>query len=413
LTKFESPAEQDAFLKSLRRVHPGFVSDDGQVTTNVILHRFGGSDKYLPLREKLAGSTIPPQPTDEQRRDLQDALARLPLQPATGAKPLRLVITQRNTTALFGAGLIDKIPDAVLQGLAAVQSAHPEISGRVPPIKLTRVGRFGWRGQMEHLHDFVLGACANELGLEVPGQPQPLDPLRPKYRPASIDLTAQQCRALTTFVAWLPPPKYVQPADAEKRRVVEQGYKAFHSVGCAACHVESIGPVQGLYSDLLLHDMGLGLSDPVLARAAMVQTEQSLIPTDKRYKQEGRIIQDDIKVQPVSAQYGGGTQTVDNGTTYLTELGISTVIPSPTDKKTCILTKYEPVTTSLAQEWRTPPLWGLADSAPYLHDGRAATVLEAIAQHGGEAEPCLQRFIALSASERAAVLEFLGCLKAP
>jgi len=24
-------------------------------------------------------------------------------------------------------------------------------------------------------------------------------------------------------------------------------------------------------------------------------------------------------------------------------------------------------------EWRTPPLWGVADSAPYLHDGRAAT----------------------------------------
>ena len=25
-------------------------------------------------------------------------------------------------------------------------------------------------------------------------------------------------------------------------------------------------------------------------------------------------------------------------------------------------------------EWRTPPLWGVADSAPYLHDGKAKTL---------------------------------------
>ena len=36
-------------------------------------------------------------------------------------------------------------------------------------------------------------------------------------------------------------------------------------------------------------------------------------------------------------------------------------------------------------EWRTPPLWGVADSAPYLHDGRAATLDEAIRLHGGQA----------------------------
>ena len=34
-------------------------------------------------------------------------------------------------------------------------------------------------------------------------------------------------------------------------------------------------------------------------------------------------------------------------------------------------------------EWRTPPLWGVADSAPYLHDGRAATLEDAIKLHSG------------------------------
>src|SRR5262249_27869616 len=34
-------------------------------------------------------------------------------------------------------------------------------------------------------------------------------------------------------------------------------------------------------------------------------------------------------------------------------------------------------------EWRTPPLWGVADSVPYMHDGRAKTLEEAIKFHGG------------------------------
>jgi hypothetical protein len=38
------------------------------------------------------------------------------------------------------------------------------------------------------------------------------------------------------------------------------------------------------------------------------------------------------------------------------------------------------------QEWRTPPLWGIRDSGPYLHDGRATTFEQAIAIHGGEGQ---------------------------
>jgi CxxC motif-containing protein (DUF1111 family) len=34
-------------------------------------------------------------------------------------------------------------------------------------------------------------------------------------------------------------------------------------------------------------------------------------------------------------------------------------------------------------EWRTAPLWGVADSGPYLHDGRANSLAEAIELHGG------------------------------
>jgi CxxC motif-containing protein (DUF1111 family) len=63
-----------------------------------------------------------------------------------------------------------------------------------------------------------------------------------------------------------------------------------------------------------------------------------------------------------------------------------------------------------ATEWRTPPLWGVADSAPYLHDGRARTLDEAIRLHGGEAAPTSNRYAKLAASDRKALLGFLGSL---
>ena len=81
--------------------------------------------------------------------------------------------------------------------------------------------------------------------------------------------------------------------------------------------------------------------------------------------------------------------------------------------KTGIRSQFRLVATSTEQEWRTPPLWGTADSAPYLHDGRAETLVDAIALHGGEADACTKRFFELPVGERMAVLEFLSCLRAP
>jgi CxxC motif-containing protein (DUF1111 family) len=35
----------------------------------------------------------------------------------------------------------------------------------------------------------------------------------------------------------------------------------------------------------------------------------------------------------------------------------------------------------------TPPLWGVASRGPFLHDGRASSLREAVAAHDGEARP--------------------------
>ena len=66
-----------------------------------------------------------------------------------------------------------------------------------------------------------------------------------------------------------------------------------------------------------------------------------------------------------------------------------------------------------SQEWRTPRLWGVRDSAPYMHDGRAKTLEQAIAMHGGKAHPAAIRFFRLSHEDQTRVLSFLRTLVAP
>ncbi len=65
------------------------------------------------------------------------------------------------------------------------------------------------------------------------------------------------------------------------------------------------------------------------------------------------------------------------------------------------------------EEWKTPPLWGVADSAPYLHDGRAETLDAAISHHGGAAKKVRDRFRELSKSDQSDVVTFLKSLRAP
>jgi CxxC motif-containing protein (DUF1111 family) len=270
--------------------------------------------------------------------------------------PSGVHLSQRNTPALFGAKLIDEVPDRVILAGAKAQrmrwgmaSAEDESLpvGRPSRLPDGRIGRFGWKGQTSNLSDFVQGACANELGLGNPGQAQPV----PLYRLAStrsrgLDLTSEQCDQLTAFCASLSRPvERLSPEISEEQAV--SGKRLFGTVGCADCHTPNLGSVEGVYSDLLLHKMGRDL-------------------------------------------VGGGSygerpipvpDTTDDG-------------PAPS-------------------EWRTPPLWGVADSAPYLHDGRAATLEEAVRMHGGQGKRSAERFARLDAADRTALISFLKTLRAP
>jgi CxxC motif-containing protein (DUF1111 family) len=62
------------------------------------------------------------------------------------------------------------------------------------------------------------------------------------------------------------------------------------------------------------------------------------------------------------------------------------------------------------RQMRTAPLWGLRYASSLLHDGRAATPLQAILAHDGQGRRARNRFVALDQKAKDALLAFLGTL---
>ncbi len=266
--------------------------------------------------------------------------------------------SSRNTPALFGAGQIDHISDKALRDVAArPHTDFPEIKGRVSRLKNGQLGKFGWKGQTASLRDFVLAACSNELGLEVPGRHQVSLASAKDFDPSTLklDMDIAETQKLTSFVQTLPAPVFraIDPVTPMRGRVV------FDSIGCAACHMPKLSQVDGIYSDLLLHDLG-------------------------------------DRIQDFGLGYGMASKPI--GVTDRSD---------PRAESTPSTGEAGPT------EWRTTPLWGVASSAPYLHDGRAKTFTEAIRLHGGEAAQTTDRFTRLGFDDQQALLAFLHSLVAP
>jgi CxxC motif-containing protein (DUF1111 family) len=321
----------------------------GQPVREGVLHNFATSVNHEETLANLDVTFSPSSALDLMKRPGAFVTGR-------GGPDLRL--SQRKTPALFGAGLIDSIPyRAILaherkQRLRQNSGVSDEDAfpvGRALHLQDGRVGKFGWKAQTTSLADFVQAACANELGLGNPGTAQPASLNQPTYQPVGLDLTLQQCNQITAFVASLPRPIEQVADDPILRDRATQGKRLFSKVGCADCHTPQLGSVEGLYSDLLLHKMGSDLAAAGSTYYGMPR-------------------------QMLNLASGDGPQQ---------------------------------------DEWRTPPLWGVADSAPYLHDGRAKTLEDAIRLHGGQATRSKRQFQNLHPEEQGSLLIFLGTLRAP
>jgi mono/diheme cytochrome c family protein len=182
---------------------------------------------------------------------------------ATGPPPDANLISLRNTPALYGLGLVDAIPDSVIQANAVASGTRGRPNMVRDALGKERVGRFGWKADTASLEQFVGEAFRNELGITNPYAPADLVAHgdRCGATAASLKDDGAIVRAVTAYIASLPPlPSSVGPRHRAGRAL-------FSAIGCAACHTPTLsanGINVELYSDLLLHDLGPAMDDRVV-----------------------------------------------------------------------------------------------------------------------------------------------------
>jgi CxxC motif-containing protein (DUF1111 family) len=432
-------APQHVDTTALVKAHPGF-----KTARSLVLHHFGTDDQYATWRGKFLGiddNALPVTNVNDQSVGQSDVSKRLAMlraisESGLGSDPttsvqigqFAVVGSQRNPTALFGLGLIDSIPGPAIE--AAARKKHqgfPEIAGRVSMLKDKRVGRFGWKAQTASLSDFVLTACAVELGLEVPGHHQAGSPQKPEYLAKGLDLTSQECDSLVAFIRDIPRPVENVPATKTEMGEIASGRALFANVGCATCHTPKLGDVEGLYSDLLLHDLGpalgdtgqYGTFDPSSSEDEIIDDAGPIAEsTDDPLRPAGNEVLKRFQFAASSgAPAGSPAEAAPSRESDRAMLRMPSEAPpqlAQTDAAGPERSLLRPTSGPASRfEWRTPALWGFRDSGPYLHDGRAATLDQAVGLHDGESRKVTMKYFELSVRQRRQVEMFLKTLTAP
>jgi hypothetical protein len=273
-----------------------------------------------------------------------------------------------------------------------------EVRGLSPDLK---VRPFGWKGRHATLAEVSDEALSVHHGLQsrsyvervlkrapegglsaatLIGEGPPYDP---DQDGVESELGEGQGAALALYLSMLGAPIVRPPESPRLALMWAEGRARFEQVGCAECH----------RLDLRVRPEPLSLGvpddDPITVDLAVAgQTPRlhqlDFAPTDDSYAQMGALL------------------------LALTDLKRHDMGEGLAEPRAEVLPDGGGEVSG--REWLTRPLWGLADTAPYLHDGRALTVEEAILWHGGEAEASRARYEALTPRERGAVRLFLMSL---
>jgi hypothetical protein len=188
----------------------------------------------------------------------------------------------------------------------------------------------------------------------------------------TIEVEDGMVSTMVAYLAQLEVPVVRPPTAPARRARFERGRAAFASLGCAGCHTPA-----------------LPLDDPRLITAP-----------EERANAGGRALTIDVArdgTPPKIAAAGRGFAVALFSDLRRHDLGDA------------LATRPQPAEGGEipAAVWLTRPLWGLADSAPYLHDGRAPTIDAAIRAHGGEATAARAAYLAADAETQRAVAVFL------
>ncbi|MFL6195961.1 MAG: di-heme oxidoredictase family protein [Thermoanaerobaculia bacterium] len=325
---------------------------------------------------------------------------------------------------------------------------------------------FQWKGISSSIRHFARDAMDFHLSMQAVEKYGDLDcDLDGKRREVSIGNVS----ALVSFVGMMRPPQQVLPEDPAKLQRVRLGEEIFRGRStspalqarlsgemCATCHRPSMplekpkffvanpgpGPLgtcrtldAGLVDPVPSHAQ-LIIFQQVEARVRKVRPQVEALPASSADELDHAIDQalDDLDAAEPLPGY-----TID-----LTRPGVPSEVPAyvyPRLKARPNGSVVVPLFSDLRQHdlgsqladrgkqgsdvsgicidrrlFLTRPLWGVADTGPWLHDGRALTLRDAILMHqgdGSDANPVIAAFSALSAEEQQAVVDFLLTLRLP
>jgi hypothetical protein len=306
---------------------------------------------------------------------------------------------------------------------------QPSVDNPAAPVALI-VRPFQWKGSVPFLRDFNRGAAHNELGMqavEIVG-----DNVDGDFDGVTNELTIGDMTALAVYMAAQPRPttllelnalRLLEPAltNAQIARI-NRGRQVFGEIGCTSCHVQQLTLDTPVFSEpsqnTAFRD---GSTFPAGQPTANVLDPRNPVTFDLTRDQPDNIIRSSSGA--IRARLGSFTRRDSSGRVIVelygdlrrhamgprlaepvNEIAGDDVTPIPVNPRN----RHTPDT------FLTENLWGVGSTAPYMHDGRATTLAEAIIEHAAsnsdtasEARASRAAFLSRSLADRQAVIAFL------
>jgi len=265
------------------------------------------------------------------------------------------VIAQRQTMPLFGSGLIEAVPDKTIKELAQRKKAdgvlgRPALIQDITTDEL-RVGRFGWKAQQATLLAFSADAYLNEIGVTN------------RYFPTDNAPNGNE-QLLAEFEPQGLPTPQDQPDSVTGKAGIDR-FADFLRYLAPPPPPRATGEMQ----------TGLGIFTRLGCAECHVPTLYTGPNKIQALDRKPLTLWSDLLLHDMGSLNDGIAQG-----------------------------------DALPNEMKTAPLWGLRHSAPYLHDGRAPTIADAIDGHDGEAAISRDRFDKLSTAQQKQLIDFLNSL---
>lgn len=417
----------------------------------------GGGRFTGPNAQACAGCHNAPFPTSGG-----EAAANVLQDPARdGAGPFNL----RNTTSLFGSAALQRLAEEMTEDLHAIRdAAEAAAAPGGSPVERDLVSKgisfgriavsrdlagnatidasavrgvdpdlvvrpYGWKGNATTLRDFVRGAARNELGMEADELVAKGLCLTPACDDADPDgdgivgeFSAGDMTALTIYVGAQETPTTIErlvrdglapPPTTQSAQLAARGRSLFQQIGCAACHVPELRLEDPVFEEPTLRGRGQYFDPGVDPDYDPGRPFRFHLARDGDFPRFEPHPQGGVRVALFGdlRRHRMGRQLADAQATPVSRADGSPLLDG--DGAEVVV---EPAV------FLTAELWGVGNTGPWLHDGRAGSLEEAILLHGEDAPPApgdsdrseaqeaRDAFVALGAGDRLAVVEFLRTL---